>query len=118
MAEIFGASSQNVTFAPGANGTLKLDAATAYGGSVSGLTLGDTLDLVNLSYRPDMAAAFSGNATEGVVSVSNGAITADITLFGNFTGSTFTLGSDGKGGTTVTDPPMIGAAPLLATKHG
>ena len=117
-AEIFGASSQNVSFASGANGTLKLDAATAYSGGVSGLALGDTLDLANIAYGAGMTALFGGGTNVGVLSVWNGDTTvADITLFGNFAGSTFTLGSDGHGGTTVVDPPMIGAAPSLHTNH-
>ena len=117
-AEIFGASSQNVSFASGANGTLKLDAATAYSGGVSGLALGDTLDLANIAYGAGMTALFGGDTNVGDLSVWNGDTTvANITLFGNFTASAFTLGSDGHGGTTVVDPPMIGAAPSLHTNH-
>lgn len=66
-------------------------AATAYSGSVSGLTPGDTLDLASLAYGSNMTAGFSGNMAGGVLSVSNGAQTADITLFGNFMASAFTL---------------------------
>ena len=114
-AEIFGASSQNVTFASGADGTLKLDAATAYTGKVSGLALGDTLDLANLAYDSHMTVGYSGNAAGGVLSVSNGSQTANIALLGNYMASTFTLGSDGHGGTTVVDPPMIASTPLAVT---
>jgi hypothetical protein len=116
-AEIFGPSSQNVSFATGANGTLMLDAATAYSGTVWGLAPGDTLDLSNLSYGTNMTAGFSEGATGGVLSVSNGVDTANIALYGNFTNSAFTLASDGYGGTTVVDPLVISATPSLAAKH-
>lgn len=115
-AEIFGPSSQSVSFAAGTNGTLKLDAATAYNGTVSGFTLGDTLDLVNLPYGTNMTAAFSANATGGVLSVGNGVDTANITLYGSTSTSAFTLANDGHGGTTVVDP-VIGATPSLIMKH-
>ena len=116
-AEIFGASSQNVTFASGASGTLKLDASTAYTGNVSGLTVSDMLDLANLTYGPNMTVGYSGTSASGVLSVSNGSQTAKIALLGNYMASTFTLGSDGHGGTNVVDPPKIAAAPLLATSQ-
>ena len=116
-AEIFGASSQNVNFAAGANGMLKLDAAIAYTGLVSGLAPSDTLDLVNLSYWKNMTAGFSGDATGGVLSVSNGVDTANMALYGNFATSAFTLANDGYGGTAVVDAPIIGATPSLASQH-
>jgi ELWxxDGT repeat protein len=106
-AEIFGASSQNVTFASGAAGALKLDAATAYTGKISGLTKSDMLDLSNLAYGSKMTVGYTGTSAGGTLSVSNGAQTAKIALIGNYASSSFTaacLASDGHGGTTVTPP--------------
>ena len=111
-AEIFGASSQNVIFADGANGTLKLDTASSYTGSVSGLTSSDTIDLARLAYGPNMTVGYSQTgANNGVLSISNGTQSAAIALLGNYA-STFTLSSDGHGGTNVVNPATI-AAPLL-----
>ena len=93
-----------------------LDAAAAYTGTVSGFTLGDTIDLVNLSYGSNTNASFSGDTTGGVLSVGNGVDTAHIALFGNFAASSFTLGSDGHGGTTTIDS-LVSVAPLLHTNH-
>ena len=109
-AELFGASAQNVTFASGADGTLKLDAATAYTGSISGLALGDTLDLASLAYvNGAMTAAYS--ATTGTVTVSNGTNSVNLKLAGNYSTSTWTLSGDGSGGTDVVDPPASSPNP-------
>ena len=114
-AEIFGASSQNVAFASGADGTLKLDSALSYTGSVSGLTANDTLDLSNLTYGPNMTVGYSGTAAGGVLSIGNGSQAAHIALLGNYLASTFTLSGDGHGGTNVVDPPMLASIPLIST---
>ena len=113
-AEIFGASSQNVAFASGADGTLKLDSALSYTGSVSGLTANDTLDLSNLTYGPNMTVGYSGTATGGVLSIGNGSQAAHIALLGNYLASSFTLSGDGHGGTNVVDPPMLASTPLIS----
>jgi hypothetical protein len=117
-AEIFGASSQKVTFASGASGTLKLDAAQSFTGKISGLTASDTIDLANLAYGAQMTAHYSGTSTGGTLSVGNGTQTDLIALLGNYTSSAFTLSSDGHGGTNVVDPPKLAPAPLIATSHG
>jgi hypothetical protein len=112
QAEIFGTSSQNVTFAAGASGILKLDSALKYTGKVSGLSAGDTLDLVDLAYSLNLTAGYSGTDAGGVLSVDNGTKTAHIALLGNYLASTFTAKSDGHGGTCVVLTPMIAFAPL------
>ena len=116
-AEIFGASSQNVTFCPSASGTLRLDAASSYTGTVSGLTASDSLDLASLLYGPDTTVGYSGTSSGGILSVSNGTQSAHIALLGDYLTSTFTLSSDGHGGTSIADVPQVSAAPvtLLAT---
>ena len=81
-AEIFGASSQNVTFAAGANGALKLDTAQSYTGNISGLTAGDTLDLANIAFGANTTVGFSGSATSGVLTIADATHTAKIALLG------------------------------------
>ena len=117
-AEIFGASSQNVAFASGADGTLKLDSALSYTGNVSGLTANDTLDLSNLTYGSDMTVGYSGTAAGGVLSIGNGSQAAHIALLGNYLASSFTLSGDGHGGTNVVDPPMLASIPLISNPKG
>ena len=47
-----------------------------------------------------------GNATGGTLTVTDGTKTAHIALSGDYLSSTWTLSSDGKGGTTVVDPTV------------
>ena len=116
--EIFGASSQNVTFSPGATGTLQLDTAQSFTGNVSGLTASDTIDLPNLTYGANMTVGYSGNASSGQLTIGNATQTAKINLLGNYLSSTFTLGSDGHGGTTVVDPPQVTAVNIVQNPKG
>jgi hypothetical protein len=44
-----------VTFASGGTGTLKLDASSAYAGTVAGLALGNDLDLADIAFGHDGA---------------------------------------------------------------
>ncbi len=70
-----------------------------------GLTGSDALDLVDVSYGVNTTATFLGNADGGILTVTDGTHTAHIALVGNYLSSTWTLSSDGNGGTVVVDPP-------------
>jgi hypothetical protein len=59
---------------------------------------------------------FKGTSTGGVLTVSDGSHTANIALLGNYIASTFTVSSDGHGGTYVVDPPTT--SPVLSPSHG
>ena len=115
-AEISGASSQAVTF-EGTSGTLKLDDATAFTGQVSGLSGSDAFDLADVSYGLNTTASFSGNASGGTLTVTNGSDTARIALLGDYLNSGWTLSSDGHGGTVVVDP-TVGSGYPNATNTG
>ena len=116
-AAIDGASAQSVIFA-GPTGTLVLDEATAFKGEVLGLTGSDALDLTDVSYGSSTTATFSGNATGGTLTVTNGTETAHIALVGDYLTSGWTLSSDGHGGTVVVDPPLSGSVFPNATNTG
>jgi len=62
------------------------------------------LDLLDIAFGGSTTASFSGTATSGVLTVTNGTHTAKIKLTGNYTTSTFTVSSDSHGGTKVVDP--------------
>jgi hypothetical protein len=106
-----GAFSENVTFA--GVGVLELARSTAYAGSVTGLATGGTnsLDLNDIASDGTTTATYSGTTASGTLTVTDGTHTARIKLIGDYTASTFTLASDGHGGTTVTDPPAPAAKP-------
>ena len=102
-AEIAGASAQSVAF-EGTTGTLKLDASLAFTGEISGLAGSDAIDLADVSYGVQTQVTFLGNATGGTLTISDGVHTANIALQGDYLSSTWTLSSDGHGGTVVVDP--------------
>ncbi len=101
--EIDGISAQSVTFT-GTTGTLKLDDSLAFTGQVSGLAGSDAIDLADISYGIQTQVTFLGNASGGTLTITDGTNTANIALNGNYLSSTWTLSSDGNGGTVVVDP--------------
>jgi len=102
---------ENVAFT-GKTGKLELAQSQSYGGSVTGfsLTTKTSLDLRDIVFDTTTTESYSGTATSGTLTVTHGTAVANIHLNGNYLSSTFTLSSDGHGGTTVVDPPKAGAA--------
>ncbi len=99
------AATLTATFeAPG--GTLALTRATAFDATIAGFAPGGTIDLINKA-----ATKVTLEAGDKLL-VQNGTVTvADLQLSGVFTGDTFHLSSDGKGGTNVTVTSGSDAAP-------
>jgi hypothetical protein len=121
VADFTAAFSENVTFAVG-GGVLELAHSQAYGGTITGFAnTGAELDPLDIAFGSKTKATYSGTTASGVLTVTDGTHTAKIHLAGNFTGSTWTLTSDGHGGTTVVDPlaaRTAGAAPLASAMAG
>jgi hypothetical protein len=116
--ELHVADTGTVTFA-GANGALQLDNFAGFTGAVAGFGAQDQLDLRNLVYDPHAATAnFSENAGRdgGTLTVTSGATSANIVMFGDYAAADFVLANDGHGGTLLTDPSAGKAIPL-ATPH-
>jgi hypothetical protein len=95
----------------GPTGSLILDHSSAFDGMITGfsgtgsLSSSDQIDLRDIGFGPGTTVAYAGNATGGVLTVRDAQHhTANIELAGNYTGSTFSLSSDGSGGTIVIDP--------------
>jgi len=108
--ELTGVDSSYVQFS-GLTGTLILDHATEFSGQIvdftgNGSSFGsDQLDLRDIGFGPGTTVGYAGTVAGGILTVSDAQKhTAHITLAGDYTGSTFTLSSDGSGGTTVIDP--------------
>jgi hypothetical protein len=114
---------ENVAFSA-AGGVLDLSHSQTYTGKITGFakTSITSLDLVDIAFGGGTKASYSGTAAGGVLTVTDGAHTAQIKLTGDYIGSTFTVASDGHGGTTVTDPPAarpsIPVLPLVAAMAG
>jgi hypothetical protein len=104
-----GATGGNVTFASG--GILQFDSLMAFGGTISGFTLGDEIDLRGLAYTSgatnlSWTQLTSGANASGTLTVKEGSQTQSFTLVGSYTSANFSVTSDGHGGTLVTDPPI------------
>jgi len=96
---------ENLTFS-GPRGVLALAKSQSYTGAITGFskTGGTSLDLADIGFVSAAEATFSGTATSGVLTVTDGVHTARITLIGDYRASAFTASSDGHGGVVVVDP--------------
>jgi hypothetical protein len=94
-----------VAFA-GSTGTLVIGDTAAFKGQVSGVAGSDTLDLSDIAYNSTTTATFLGNASGGTLTITDGTDTAEIALAGDYLSSTWTVASDGNGGTDVVDPTV------------
>jgi len=98
--ELGAATARAMTFA-GSTGTLKLDDSVGFTGTVAGMTGSDRIDFGDISFAGVHTPTFSGNASGGTLTVTDGTHTAGIALIGNYLGATFVTSSDGRGGTFV-----------------
>ncbi|MEO8925688.1 MAG: hypothetical protein ABI306_00875 [Caulobacteraceae bacterium] len=96
-----GGASQAVSFAAGATGTFKIDQAEHFAGTLRGLATGRTLDLGDINFAT-ASLTFSGSANRGVLVVTDGTTTANITLIGAYAQANFALADDSGGHTDVT----------------
>ncbi len=91
------AAGQTVTF-EGTAGTLALGNAGGFAGTIAGFAPGNAIDLINTK-----ASAVTYNAGADTLTVKNkGTVIATLQLSGDYTGDTFGLASDSKGGTEIT----------------
>jgi hypothetical protein len=101
--DIAGPGTDSVTFL-GSTGALVVEDSLKFEGQISGLSGADTIDLADLSFNSSTEATFLGTATGGTLTITNGAQTEEIALTGDYLSSTWTVSSDGAGGTDVVDP--------------
>jgi hypothetical protein len=106
--ELFGPSSASVTFASGATGSLILDASSQFTGTISGLSAVapfNAIDLADIAFGTNTTAVYlASGPNTGTLTVSDGTHTANIALSGQYGPTSFTIASDGHGGTAVVDP--------------
>jgi hypothetical protein len=127
----FGAPSNvNITFDPGSTGRLKVDGSVGYGGTISGLALGNYVDLTNVQYfgstfQPIYVAnsTNTGGTLEVVTSVTQvagGGVEIGYGLLlnlsdptGSYSANSFVESSDGSGGALITDPPVASVSNVI-----
>ena len=113
--DLDGADTQRVAFA-GDGGKLQID-TSSFGGSISGLTAGDEIDLSTIGFGPNTTGTYVSNAnhTGGVLTITDGMHSISMTLVGDYSDAHFAGSSDGSGGTLITldandDAPAFAAA--------
>jgi hypothetical protein len=97
---------QDVDFS-GSTGTVEFAHSQSYTGTIIGFSEsgGTSLDLADIPYISGTTSwGYSGTTASGVLTVKEGSAVASIKLQGDYLSSTFTLSSDGHGGTGVVDP--------------
>jgi hypothetical protein len=111
--------SNNVDFLGG--GKLELNQSQSYTGQISGFskTGANRLDLTDIGFVTGATTATfveDSGGTSGVLTVTNGSATANITLVGNYSSQTLTTGKDFNGDTIViaTTPPGPNAVHAFA----
>jgi hypothetical protein len=93
--EFGGASSANAIFAANDTGTLLLDNAVGFTGSVTGFAAGTQIDLGDIQASSAVLSfADNGANTGGTLTVSDGTHTANIALVGSFDPADFHLDPD------------------------
>ncbi len=87
-----------------AGGVLELAQSQSYSAAISGFsaTGATSLDLGDIGFVSAGEASYSGTATSGVLTVTDGTHTASVNLVGDYLAATFTAASDGHGGASVT----------------
>jgi len=117
---------ENVEF-NGTTGVLKLAQSQTYSALVMGFSsVGRTsFDLGDIGFAGAGEATFSGTASGGVLTVTDGTHTANINLEGDYLDATFVASSDGAGGTNVVaqsaqtpSPTHFASAMAAITGHG
>jgi hypothetical protein len=125
VADFVSTFNQSVIFLT-ASGALELAHSTTFTGSLAGFsaissTVADVLDLNDIAFvSGKTTATFVGTAEDGVLTVTNGGVTANIELIGNYVGQTFVASREvGGTGTKVilqvgspTAAPHAAAAPV------
>jgi hypothetical protein len=100
----------------GSTGTLELANSQGYTGKITGFSKagGTFLDLTDIAFA-SATASYSGATASGVLTVTDGAHTAKISLVGDYTGSSWVLAADSGTGVLIKDPTAPPAAPHFAS---
>ena len=100
------AVSSRIDFTASPAATLRLGQPTNFAGAITGLALGDTIDLAGLTITAAQVSAHTLHA------VTDTATTIDIPVSGDLTGHVFLMNPDGVGGTNlVLGTPLFTSVP-------
>ncbi len=99
----------------GSGGSLKIDDARYAVATVAGFDASDTIDLANMAIS-SATLGYSGDASSGTLTVTDGAHTTWLAMIGNYAAANFHLADDGHGGTMVTGSSTASDAPPILVK--
>ncbi|WP_439409100.1 VCBS domain-containing protein [Bradyrhizobium sp. DASA03076] len=101
--EFGAASSAHVAFDAAATGTIVLHDSFDFSGVVSGFNKGDHLDLLDVSFGDGTTTSYVANqaGTGGILSVTDGIHTANISLLGQYDPASFQTEADKNMGTLI-----------------
>ena len=114
------ASYAGVASFAGTTGTLRLDDAAGFTGTIAGFGARDRIDLPSIAFNAHATLGYSENSSDtgGTLSVKDGAFAAKVALLGNYMAASFVTTTDGHGGTLVTEAAQTESQhPLLTTPH-
>ena len=118
--EFGAASAENSTFATGATGMFKLDAAQSLTGTVAGLANGDSIDLANFLFSGnptiDSVTGTGNSGTTTNVTVKDGSLSATLQLFNQYANQ-FAVNSAAYSLTADNNTPNHGTLFQLAAAH-
>ena len=98
-------------------GTLKLDNSATFAGTVAGMSGHDTIDFADIDPTKVQSPSYSGDASGGTLTVTDGSHSANIALIGSYLASAFVASSDGHGGTNVVEHAPADQTAILAQPH-
>jgi len=107
--EVISTYSGQISFGA-STGTLDLLNSESFAGTVAGMTGQDAIDFADIDPTKVQHPTYSGTASGGTLTVTDGSHTANIALLGDYMASTFVTSSDGHGGTNVVDPTATGTS--------
>lgn len=106
------------TFA-GTGGRLSIAGTSPIKLSISGFAKGDTLDLANFGFSKSETLKYVQGVKSGTLTITDGKLTAQLTLFGHYTAAGFKLASADQGaGTAVTYISATAAHTDVLAKEG
>ena len=112
-------ATQTIHFAGTAGGMLKLNDPSgntlSFAGAVSGFSGADAIDLTTFAFSGTPKTAWTQSGTKGTLTITDGAKTAHVVLFGQYVAAGFHLVKDAGTGTVVTYTPPTQTA--LASPH-
>jgi hypothetical protein len=112
-----GAFGGSTLFAAGGNGTLVIDHATAFTGTLVGFDAGDAVDFSDIVFGVNATLSYLSNAsaTGGVLSISDGVHSAQVALQGTYSAAGFQAAGDVDGSTAVAYAAPLADQNLVGT---